>query len=75
MLSVHVSKGDNRAEALKATVSELREQYTNAWNEFKISAWSKMPETWELKDDIDTALDDIYNYVCGLHTVTARTGA
>jgi len=75
MLAVHLSSGDNRSEAMKAAVTELREQYSNAWDEFKISAWSKMPETWELKDDIDTALDDIFNYVDGLHTVTARTGA
>jgi hypothetical protein len=75
MLTVHTSNGDNRGEAMKAAVTELREQYKNAWEEFKNSHWSKMPETWELKDDIDTALDDIYNYVSGLHTVTARTGA
>ena len=75
MLAVRLTSNGNRGEAMKAAVAELREQYNSAWNEFKISHWSKMPETWELRDDIDTALDDIYNYVDGLHTVVARTGA
>jgi hypothetical protein len=75
ILAVHLSSDDNRSEAFKLAVTQLREQYKNAWEEFKISNWSKMPETWELKEDIDTALEDIFNYVDGLHTVTARTGA
>jgi hypothetical protein len=68
MLSGHVSKGDNRQEAMKAAVSELREHYKNAWGEYKNSHWSQLPETWELKDDIDLAFDDIYNYVSGTWT-------
>jgi len=75
MLSIRMSQGGNREEAIKSAVTELREQYRKAWEEFNVSAWHKMPETWELKDDIDTALDDILNYVEGLHTVTAMTGA
>jgi hypothetical protein len=63
MLSGHVSKGDNRGEAMKAAVTELREQYKNVWEGFKDSHWSQMPETWELKDDIDLALNDIGTYV------------
>lgn len=75
MLTSRLTPGDNRAEALKATLLELSEQYKHAWDEFKLSYWSEMPETWELKDDIDLALHDIHNYVAGLHTITARTGA
>ena len=75
MVAVRLSPGDNRSEAIKGAVKELREQYNSAWDAFKISNWSKMPETWEIKDDIDTAFEDIYNYVDGLHTVTAVTGA
>jgi hypothetical protein len=75
MLAVRISNGGNRDEAIKTAVADLREQYRKAWEEFKISAWHKMPETWELKEDIDTALDDIFNYVEGLHTVSAVTGA
>ena len=75
MLDVRISNGGNRDEAIKSTVADLREQYRKAWEEFNISAWHKMPETWELKDDIDTALDDIFNYVEGIHTVSAVTGA
>ena len=75
MVAVRLSPGDNRSEAIKGAVKELRQQYNSAWEAFKISNWSKMPETWEIKDDIDTAFEDIYNYVDGLHTVTAVTGA
>lgn len=75
MVAVRLSPGDNRTEAVKGAVKELREQYNNAWEAFKITNWSKMPETWEIKDDIDSAFGDIFNYVDGLHTVTAVTGA
>ena len=75
MVAVRLSPGDNRTEAIKGAVEELREQYKNAWETFKNMNWSQIPETWELKDDIDSALADIYNYVSGLHTVTAVTGA
>jgi hypothetical protein len=68
LLNFHTSKGDSRGEAMKAAVTELREQYKNAWEGFKDSHWSHMPETWELKDDIDLAFDDIHKYVSGLWT-------
>jgi Tubulin like len=75
MLSVRLSAGLERGEAAKSVMTELREQYNQAWSELKGTHWSKMPETWELKDDIDRALEDIFNYVDGLHAVSARTGA
>jgi len=75
MLSVRLSAGLDRAEAIKSVMTELREQYNQAWSDLKITHWSKMPETWELKDDIDRALEDIFNFIEGIHTVTARTGA
>ena len=75
MVTVRLTPGDNRSEAIKGTVRELQDQYNNAWETFKLNNWSKMPETWELKDDINTAFEDIYNYVNGLRTVTAVTGA
>jgi hypothetical protein len=68
LLNFHISNRDNRGEALKAAVTELRKQYKNVWEGFKDSHWSQMPETWELKDDIDLAFDDIYNYVSELWT-------
>ena len=68
LLNFHTSKGDSRGEAMKAAVTELREQYKNAWEGFKDSHWSHMPETWELKDDIDLAFEDIHKYVSGLWT-------
>ena len=52
-----------RAESLKSTVVEIRNQYKNAWESYKDVTWSKLPETWEIKDDIDIAFEDIVNYV------------
>ena len=75
MVEVRLTPGDNRSEAVKGAVAELREQYNHAWQTFKLTNWSKMPETWEIKDDIDSAFEDIYNYVDTLSTVTAVTGA
>lgn len=75
MLEVRLSPDNNRSEALKGAVAELREQYNHAWKTFNNANWSKIPETWEIKDDIDTAFEDIYNYVDSLKTVTAVTGA
>jgi hypothetical protein len=75
MLALRLSPDNNRGQAIKLTVNELREQYSSAWEDFKNTVWHKMPETWELKDDIDSALEDIQSYVDGLSTVTAVTGA
>jgi hypothetical protein len=75
MMALRLSPDNNRGEAIKLTVNELREQYNGAWDDFKNTVWHKMPETWELKDDIDSALEDIRSYVDGLSTVTAVTGA
>ena len=60
--------GAARQEAMKAAVNALREQYKNVWEEYGDSHWSQMPETWELKDDIDLAFDDIYNNVSAIRT-------
>lgn len=75
MLSNYLTQNEDRGEAMKATVAELREQYNDHWNQLKISAWNEMPETWEIKDDIEQAFDDIHKYVTGLHIITKKTGA
>ena len=53
----------DRREAMLAIVDELRNQYAQRWNAFEKEPWHKVPETWELKEDIQLALDDIYDYV------------
>jgi hypothetical protein len=75
MLSSHLAQNDNRGEAMKSTVAELREQYNDNWDQSKFTAWNEVPETWELKQDIEEAFDDIHKYVTGLTVVTKKPGA
>ena len=51
-----------RAEALYEAVERIRENYSELWKEFEGKPWHEMPETWELRDDIDLALKDIGDY-------------
>jgi hypothetical protein len=53
----------DRRTALIATVEGLRAHYTEIWAGFSSAAWHDIPETWELKEDIDLALSDIIEYV------------
>jgi hypothetical protein len=74
-LSYHLSQSETRGEAMKVTVAELRVQYSETWEQLKYTAWNDVPESWELKQDIDEAFDDIHKYVTGLSVVTKRPGA
>ena len=51
-----------RAHALYSSVEKIRENYAQLWKEFEDKPWHEMPETWELRDDIDLALKDIGDY-------------
>ena len=74
-LSYNLSQSETRGEAMKVTVAELRAQYSETWEQLKYTAWNDVPESWELKQDIDEAFDDIHKYVTGLSVVTKRPGA
>ena len=74
-LSYNLSQSETRGEAMKVTVAELRVQYSEIWEQMKFTPWNEVPETWELKQDIDEAFEDIHKYVAGLHVVTKRPGA
>jgi hypothetical protein len=56
----------DRRTALIAMVEGLRAHYTEVWAELSSAAWHELPETWELKEDIDLALSDIIEYVKAL---------
>ena len=51
-----------RAHALYSSVERIRENYSELWKEFEGKPWHEMPETWELRDDIDLALKDFGDY-------------
>jgi hypothetical protein len=62
-LQSELDKDPDRRTALIAMVETLRGQYTKIWAEFSSVEWQRLPETWELKEDIDLALNDIIKYV------------
>ena len=66
LIEVHGTPAD-RAQALYASIERIRENYFELWKEFEGKPWHQMPETWELRDDIDLALQDISNYVRGFY--------
>lgn len=61
LAEVHGTEMD-RAQALYEAVEKIRENYSQLWKEFEDKPWHQMPETWELKEDIDLALIDIGDY-------------
>ena len=61
LAEVHGTPVD-RAQALYVTVERIRENYAQLWKEFEGKPWHEMPETWELREDIDLALKDIGDY-------------
>jgi hypothetical protein len=63
----------DRAEALIKTVQLLSTEYKNIWSEMSSRAWRDLPETWELKEDIDQALSDIAKYVSQLQSSSSST--
>jgi hypothetical protein len=65
-LQVSLALTPDRAEALIKTVQLIRSEYSAIWMKFSESPWRSLPETWELKEDIDCALEDISNYVSRL---------
>ncbi len=63
LLQANLTENSDRGHALAATVQQIRNEYNNVWSEFSSVVWHKLPETWELKEDIDLALGDILSYV------------
>jgi hypothetical protein len=67
-LQEQLAETPDRATALKKVISDLRAQYTNVWDEMKEFEWHQLPDTWEIREEIDLALEDIYNFVSHLNT-------
>ena len=73
LLQANISSHPDRGSALIETIGQLRSEYNGIWQEYSTAAWHKLPETWELKEDIDQALDDLLNYVQDLHITSSVT--
>ena len=52
----------DRAQALYTSMERIRENYAQFWKEYEDKPWHEMPETWELREEIDLALKDIGDY-------------
>jgi hypothetical protein len=61
-LQTELDVNPDRLTALIATAEKLRAHYIEIWAQFSSSPWYDLPETWELKEDIDLALNDIIEY-------------
>lgn len=66
MLQEKIDSGMCNRDALIEVVNTLRSEYRSNWIENTETAWFKMPQTWELKEDLDLAFKDICNYVQGI---------
>jgi hypothetical protein len=73
LLQASLSSNPDRSYAMSETVKQLRDEYQKAWAEYSTAKWDKLPETWELKDDIDLALGDILDYVNSFHITSTTT--
>jgi hypothetical protein len=63
LLQSELDKAPDRQAALIATVEKLRAEYAAAWVDYSSVEWQKLPETWELKEDIDLAFGDIIRFI------------
>lgn len=63
LLSENLKTMANRREALRATIEEIRMHHKKVWQEYESTPWSELPETWELREDIDQALSRICDFV------------
>ena len=73
VLQASLALTPDRGEALVKTVQLLSTEYKNIWSEMSSRAWHDLPETWELKEDIDHALSDIAEYVSQLRSSSLST--
>lgn len=72
-LQVSLALSPDRVEALIKTVQLIRSQYKTIWDTFSETPWHSLPETWELKEDIDLALNDITKYVECIQVSSSHT--
>jgi hypothetical protein len=73
LLEKNLQASSDRGSALIASVETLRAEYASIWESGQATAWNDLSETWELREDIDLALNDIGTYVAELHITTAIT--
>lgn len=73
LLQGNIEKSANRSEALLSTIQQIRDEYAGIWSKLATSPWPELPETWELRHEIDMALADIYTFVKSMEVSESDT--
>lgn len=53
---------ESRKQVTLNVINEIRKSYQRLWKELEEVSWQNLPESWELKEDIDLALTSIYEF-------------
>jgi hypothetical protein len=73
LLLTDVDSPESRREAFLHAVEKIQSEYSDQWMEIEKMSWEQVPQTWELKEDIDVAFHDIRTYIVGLQTSAGST--
>lgn len=63
LLKKNLASESDRKSAMLKTIEDIRREYKSIWDGLSTTRWYEIPETWELRDDIDLVLDDIRDFV------------
>jgi hypothetical protein len=64
--TVDISTPVGRRDALATEIDLIRGEYQLLWNELDKVDWRDIPRIYELKSDIDTAVNAMHVYVSGI---------
>ena len=67
LLQKNLTANPDRKAALISSIETLQSSYQEVWKESDGVPFDQLPETWELREDIDSALSDILEYVRSLY--------
>jgi hypothetical protein len=62
----NLAANQDRSAALLKTIESIQSSYHEDWKKYLDASFDQIPETWELREDIDLALSDISEYVRSL---------
>ena len=63
LLTKNLQENPDRQQAMLNTIEQIRNEYKQNWASLTATPWYDIPETWELREDIDLVLDDIRDFV------------
>jgi hypothetical protein len=69
----NLAANQDRSAALLKTIEGIQSSYHEDWRNPLDASFEQIPETWELREDIDLALSDIAEYVRSLQRSDEKT--